>query len=85
MTTNNIKADVIAITTATKLQDLQDLGATTLSDIPLNDLLIYVRNYVIELCQDTQACEEMGWGDDFAEILDNTEKSLEALERSTHR
>lgn len=82
MTTNEIKPEVIALTTATTLREIEALGARTLSDIPLNDLLIYVRNYVIEICQDTQACEEMEWGDDFAEILDNTEKSLEALART---
>lgn len=73
------------ITDKTTLSELQESGATTLSDIPLVELLEFVRNTCLSVSGDVEADKEMNWGDDFAEAAEATQRAIEAINRGMHK
>lgn len=73
------------ITDKTTLTQLQEAGADRLSDIPLTELLEFIRNACLNAASDYEADEEMGWGDDFAEAAEATQRAIEAINRGIYK
>jgi len=73
------------ITDKTTLSELQKAGAVTLSDIPLTELLEFVRNTCLSVSSDSEADEDMNWGDDFAEAAEATQRAIEAIDRGIRK
>ncbi len=66
------------ITYRTTLAELESKGATTLSDIPLNELLEFVRNSCLGGAEDS--CDEFAEG--YAEAAEAVQRAIEAIDRS---
>lgn len=69
------------ITEKTTLAELQALGATTLSDIPIVELLEYVRNTCLNVAADTEADKELQWADVWADSAQHVQGAIESLNK----
>lgn len=68
------------ITEKTTLAELQAAGATTLSDIPLPELLDYVRNTCLSVAKDTEADKELQWSEYWVDAAGHVQAAIEKLE-----
>lgn len=66
------------IASNTTLKELEKLGATTLSDIPLVELLSFVRNELLSMAKDNKSCEEEGWGPDVTKAAMLVDEAMDA-------
>lgn len=73
------------ITDKTTLAELQELGATTLSDIPLTELLEYIRHTCLQAAADTEADKGMGWAKDFIDASLQVQAAIESVDRALTR
>lgn len=73
------------ITTNTTLKELQKMGAETLSDIPPDELLVFVRHFCLSIAKDADCEPEMPWCDDMTEAAEHIEKAIEAIRRNFPR
>ncbi len=68
------------ITSKTTLQELQEKGAKTLSDIPIEELLAYVRNQLLSMAKDKTASAEIpNWEKSMALSATSTQEAIEQL------
>ena len=68
------------ITDNTTLTELQALGATTLSDIPIAELLEYTRHICLSIAADNKADSEMGWGNNFTKAAIQIQGAIESID-----
>ncbi len=59
----------------------EEMGAESLSDISLTDLLFFVKMVCLNVSKDYKADEELKWGDDFAEAAGHLQSAIEILQR----
>lgn len=78
---NSDNASHPIIKTTTTLKALQELGADALSDIPPDELLVFVRHFCLSCAKDAALPPEMPWCDDMAEAVEHIEKAIEAIRR----
>jgi hypothetical protein len=76
---NDTNHPIITITTT--LKELESLGATTLSDIPPDELLVFVRHFCLSVAKNAALSPEMSWCDDMAEACEHIEEAIVAIRR----
>lgn len=73
----------MVLTGNTKLADIQNLGATTLADIPLDELLAYVRNACLDVAKDMVAHPiddaKLGWSAHYSNAALNVQGAIDAI------
>lgn len=68
------------ITHKTTLQELQEKGAKTLSDIPIEELLAYTRNQILSMAKDkTVSAEIPNWEKSMALSASSIQDAIEQL------
>jgi hypothetical protein len=67
----------------TRLSELQNLGADSLGDIPLEELLAYVRHTCIEVSSDLKD-DNVSWSAEFANAAGHIQSAIDAMNSSTH-
>lgn len=68
------------ITSKTTLQELQEKGAKTLSDIPIEELLAYTRNQILSMAKDKTASAEIpNWEKSMALSASSIQEAIEQL------
>lgn len=67
------------LTDKTTLDDMIRAGADRLADVPLTELLEFVRNQCLQVCADVESCEEMGWEEDFAGAATAIQQAIEHI------
>lgn len=70
------------ITDKTTLAELQAAGATTLSDIPIVELLEYIRNTCLRVASDVEADKELQWSGKWAEAVQHIQGAIDSIEES---
>jgi hypothetical protein len=61
---------------------LQELGAESVGDIPLDEWLEYVRGVCLEVLKDKESCEEMEWGESFLEAALSIDNAIIAIKKA---
>jgi hypothetical protein len=76
----------LPLTMYSKFSELQKLGAKQIGDIPLEELLAYLRREFLALAADERADKDYGWASDWAAgaeaiqlAIDSQEKALDKL------
>lgn len=68
------------ITSKTTLRELQEQGAKTLSDIPIEELLAYTRNQILSMAKDKTASAEIpNWEKSMALSASSIQEAIEQL------
>jgi hypothetical protein len=75
------------LTDKTKLRDLIADGVETLADLPLEDLMVYVRHNLLAVSSDLQKSQdkkEAEWGAEFGKAAEGLQVALDALNHGLH-
>ena len=75
------------LTDKTKLRDLIADGVETLADLPLEDLMVYVRHNLLAVSRDLQKSsdkKEAEWGVEFGKAAEGLQVALDALNHGQH-
>lgn len=66
------------LTYETTLDEMKESGAERLADVPLTDLLEFVRNTCLNISKDL----EEDWGDNFAHAAESIQNAIDIINRA---
>ena len=75
------------LTDKTKLRDLIADGVETLADLPLEDLMVYVRHTLLAVSKDLTRSsdkQEAEWAGEFGKAAEGLQLALDALNHGQH-